>query len=493
MSSHKALRKRYEALAELLEAGVALDEAIESFVPSARDEEEAELWRAVVKAIRQGKTLARALEGKVELLGRGADRALDVKEEELAAACRSLAAVVEGEPVVDSEPETDPAFQRFLGWIRRAVEEKASDLHVEPHGAGGRIRFRLQGRLVEKARIDAAEREALVGTAKRSFHGSENVRDLPQDGKLILAGEEGQAIILRLCITPWIGGESLAVRFASRQAPWEIALPELASDETLGARLVSLADSREGLVVICGPTGSGKTTTLYAMVGRRNRDDQTIVSVEDPVECRIPGVNQLQVDPVKGFEFIDGLRAAFRMDADVIVAGELRDRATAQALLQAALTGHAAFTQLHGTDAVSGLQRLLDVGLDPLLLGDGLTAVVGQRLVGRLCPHCRCEDERSVEERSALDPRGLLDGTTSYRRGSGCERCCGGFTGALAVHEVLTMTPTLRKALGEGLRGQALRDVVAEEAFEDMGVAGLRLVARGLTSLSEVQALERAR
>ena len=223
-------------------------------------------------------------------------------------------------------------------------------------------------------------------------------------------------------------------------------------------------------------------------MGRRNREDQKIVSVEDPVECLIPGVNQIQVNPHRGLDFITAVRAAFRLDADVIVAGELRDAATAQAMLQAALAGHAAFTQLYGADARSGLQRLLDVGLDPVLLGDGLAAMVGQRLVGRLCPRCRVEDVRGPEERRAIDPDGVLEGRTLYRRGSGCADCAGGCTGALAVFEVLPMSAGLRKALAEGRRGQDLRDAIEALGHRGMRAHALRLVARGLTSLREVEA-----
>lgn len=362
--------------------------------------------------------------------------------------------------------------------IAEAVARNASDIHAETFEDALRIRYRVDGVLVERESLPRHAAAAIVSRLKLMAGLDIAERRLPQDGR-IKVSTRGKDVDFRVATSPVLHGESVVLRILDR-AGVRLDFGSLGFPAETLAAFLSQLDRPEGFILVAGPTGSGKTTTLYTALERLNRPSRKIVTVEDPVEYQLRGVNQIQVRPEIGLDFAGVLRSTLRHDPDIVMIGEIRDEETARIAVQAALTGHMVLSTIHTNGAAATVTRLLDLGVSDFLLASTLRAVVAQRLVRVLCPHCR-EPHRLPSGLAA--EIGLAPDVTVYRA-AGCPACEGrGYHGRIGVFEVLTVTDTLR----DGILSHHGRSVLAAPGkglFED----GIRKVLAGVTSLEEVWA-----
>ena len=410
------------------------------------------------------------------------DRALD----RLYGAARSNTTETVEESRRTSDTASDaPAIRAVEDLIARAIGHGASDLHIEPRGDGLRVRYRIDGHLIELGAAPEAYLAAmLISRIKVLADLNIAERRLPQDGRASLA-IQGREIDIRVSTVPTLGGESVVLRLLDQSAaPRDIDALGLA-EKVRRALALALA-APNGLVLATGPTGSGKTTTLYGALGRINADSRKILTVEDPVEYRLSGINQIQVNARIGLGFPSLLRSIVRQDPDIIMVGEIRDEETARLAAQASLTGHLVLSTLHTNDAASGVTRLLDMGIEPYLLAASLRAVLAQRLVRRLCQTCKTARAILVEERALLGSAAA--DITEISEPTGCAACHDtGYSGRLILSEILVMTPALRQAVSENATPSKIR-VLANIAgsggsLMDSGLSALRAHE---TSIAEV-------
>ena len=355
--------------------------------------------------------------------------------------------------------EDAPAIRAVDRLHEHAVRLKASDIHLEPTRIGGRVRLRIDGILREGDQLPRELFHSVVSRVKLLAAMDIAERRLPQDGRYMLE-RCGRTLDARVSSMPTISGEKLVIRLLDMQ----VEIPSLAS---LGMTPVVLERYRgvihaaHGFIVVCGPTGSGKTTTLYASLAERNFDGQHLCTVEDPVEVQMAGVAQVQVNTRAGLTFASALRAFLRQDPNVIMLGEMRDPDSAAVAMSAALSGQLVMTTMHASDAPRAIERLVEFGLDRHTLAAGLSAVVSQRLVRRACGYCRA---------------------------AGCTRCAGvGYRGRVAIFEILPMTSAVRSAVARGETALDLAEIASRAGYEPMMTEGLELVARGETSRAELE------
>ncbi|WP_340116989.1 type II secretion system ATPase GspE [Pelagibius sp. 7325] len=366
--------------------------------------------------------------------------------------------------------------------IARAVEARASDIHIEPFENRLRVRFRIDGVLREEEAPPARFRAAIISRVKIMANLDIAERRLPQDGRIKLA-VRGREIDLRVSTTPVMHGESVVLRILDRSGV-TLDFAALGFDGEGLAQLTGLLRRPNGILLVTGPTGSGKTTTLYAALQLLNEIERKILTVEDPVEYQMEGVNQIQVKRQIGLTFASVLRAILRQDPDVIMIGEIRDLETAQIAVQAALTGHLVISTLHTNSAASTMTRLLDMGVERFLVASTVIGVVAQRLVRRLCPACRVAYP-AVE--ALGDSATVRSGVHTLYRPGGCARCNGtGYHGRSVVFELLPMAPGVRRAVLDGADEDTLHGQAAAEGMRSLYSDALVKAAAGVTSLDEV-------
>jgi general secretion pathway protein E len=379
-----------------------------------------------------------------------------------------------------------PVIRLVNQLIQRAVEARASDIHLEPMADRLRVRLRIDGALQEIEPPPARLRSAIVSRLKIMAKLNIAERRLAQDGRIRLA-VRGQEIDLRVATTPSVHGEGVVLRILDRSS-LTLDFAALGFDETLIAAFDRLLARPHGIILATGPTGSGKTTTLYAALTVLNSTDRKILTIEDPVEYELDGISQLQVLPQIGRGFATALRSFLRQDPDVMMVGEIRDLETAQVAVQAALTGHLILSTLHTNSAASAVTRLLDMGVDDYLLTSTLEGLIAQRLVRTLCPACRAAETASPE----LVRRWALDRLTETRpillwREVGCSDCGHtGYRGRSSIVEVLTLSDAIRQlVLGHAEAREIERQAVAE-GMRPMQVHGLTKALQGETTVAEV-------
>ena len=371
--------------------------------------------------------------------------------------------------------------------IAEAVAARASDIHLEPYQSRLRTRLRVDGVLREQPPVPPLLRSAIANRIK--IMASLNIAEqrLPQDGR-ITANVRGREIDIRVSTVPNLGGESIVLRILDAERT-PLALDALGLSEDVAGPLAQHLALANGIVLVTGPTGSGKTTTLYAALQLLNTPDRNVLTVEDPVEYELPGINQIQVKPQIGLTFAHSLRSMLRHDPDVMMVGEIRDRETAEISVQAALTGHLVLSTLHTNDAASTLARLLDMKVEAYLLASSLRAILAQRLVRKLCLHCRSPYRASPEQADypALeDAAAGAAGPTLYRA-NGCERCAGtGYTGRTAIAEFLPITDAIRRLILRQADDSALRQAARQDGMRAMRQDGMLKAAQGITSVEEV-------
>lgn len=394
--------------------------------------------------------------------------------------------------------EDAPILRLLDGIIVQGLEAGASDIHLEPGTEWNRIRYRVDGVLQQTQRIPMERHAALISCVKLMAGMDIAEKRKPQDGRSQIT-HSGQKIDLRISSLPTIQGEKIVIRVLDSEAN-QLRLEDMGFTGANLARYRTMYKASYGLVLITGPTGSGKTTTLYATLQELNQPERNIITVEDPVEYRMEGVNQVAVNTKTGMTFANSLRSILRQDPNIIMIGEIRDRETAEMAIQAALTGHLVFSTLHTNTAAGAVTRLLDMGIEPFLAASALRGVVAQRLVRKLCPVCKkkymadkamrgwerfqnlaCEGKKGDEEKPP-------DGLAFYRQ-SGCDACRqSGYRGRIAVHEVLPVNAVLKDKIILGASEQELWNVAKTELpdISSLEEDGMQKVKQGVTSIQEL-------
>ena len=369
--------------------------------------------------------------------------------------------------------------------IGRVIELRASDIHLEPFDDGLHVRYRVDGVLHPGEVVPAAQGAAVSSRVKLLAHLDIAERRLPQDGR-IKTRVKGRELDLRVSTVPTVHGESVVMRVLDR-ASVRLNLEDMGFEKDTLARFNQLVHRPHGILLVTGPTGSGKTTTLYAALAKLDSTSQKIITVEDPVEYQLEGINQIQVHSQINLTFANALRSILRQDPDIIMIGEMRDGETAQIAVQSSLTGHLVLSTLHTNTAASAVVRMQDMGVERYLITSTVNGVLAQRLVRRLCVHCKTpvQPDPALLQSSGLG-RFLPPGAPIYEA-RGCDHCRGtGYQGRTGIHELLVVDEAMRSAILQGLDASALQSIAVKAGMYTLYDDGLRKVAAGVTSLDEV-------
>ncbi|MGO9597599.1 MAG: GspE/PulE family protein [Isosphaeraceae bacterium] len=369
--------------------------------------------------------------------------------------------------------------------IQEAVAMRASDIHIEPFADRVRIRYRIDGVLMER---DSPPRRLLGAIVSRlKIMGSIDIAEKrrPQDGRIkILAA--GKDIDLRVSILPTTHGQSVVMRILDRDNI-KVGLQDLGFADDDFAKLKSMVKRPNGILLVTGPTGSGKTTTLYAALNELNRPDVKIITAEDPVEYYLPGVNQCEVKAKIGMTFGRIIRAMLRQNPNILLIGEIRDQETAATAIQASLTGHLVFSTLHTNDAPSAITRLVNIGIQPFLVASSVLAVMAQRLVRRICPKCKTKYEPPAHILAGLGLRPELAKKANFMKGKGCGNCNKkGYRGRMGIYEMMPMTTQIREMTFKGESTENIRRTARKQGMRTLFEDGIVKAIKGLTTLDEV-------
>ena len=400
------------------------------------------------------------------------------QDEDLAVLAQDLPKI---EDLLESEDDA-PVIRLINAVLTQAVRDGASDIHLEPFESRAVTRFRIDGRLKDVLALNRGLHPAVVSRIKIMSALDIAEKRLPQDGRIMLR-IAGRPMDVRVSTLPAAHGERVVMRLLDKQAG-RLDLATLGMDSAILRQVDTLAHFPHGILLVTGPTGSGKTTTLYSILKRLDAASHNIMTVEDPIEYDLEGIAQTQVNPRIDMDFARALRAILRQDPDIVMIGEIRDLETARIAVQASLTGHLVLATLHTNDAASAVTRLVDMGVEPYLLASALVGVLAQRLVRRLCPHCKSERPIYDDERQAL---GLPDTVASSWHAEGCPEC--GMTGYRSrggIFELMTIDATLQTMIHDRASDQALRDHARASGMRTLREDGGRWVAAGLTSAEEV-------
>ena len=414
-----------------------------------------------------------ALIGQISRLG---DAVEEIEEE---AEQTTTAEVIE----LRDQADEAPVVKLVRSIIADAVRRGASDIHFEPRVEDMRVRFRVDGVVFDTTTVPRALMAGLISRVKIMSNLDIAEKRLPQDGRVGLT-VDGHHVDLRVATLPIVRGESLVMRILDKHKV-VLDLDELGMEGHVRERFADAIRATHGAVLVTGPTGSGKTTTLYAALTEANTPDKTIITVEDPVEYEVQGLKQVQVNPRTGLTFASGLRSMIRADPDIIMVGEVRDRETAQIAIESALTGHLVFTTLHTNDAPLAAARLIEMGIEPYLVAAGVECVVAQRLVRRLCTECRVPVKLT---KAALVGNGfdVTRGLPAFEP-RGCVRCAHtGFSGRIGVYELMMITDAQRRLILEKAGADVLRQSARREGMRTLREDGIDKVRDGVTSVSEV-------
>jgi len=369
--------------------------------------------------------------------------------------------------------------------IQEAVTMRASDIHIEPFVDRVRIRYRIDGVLMER---DSAPRRLLAAIVSRlKIMGSIDIAEKrrPQDGriKILVAGKD---IDLRVSIMPTTHGQSVVMRILDRDNI-KVGLQDLGFADDDFARFKALVKRPNGILLVTGPTGSGKTTTLYAALNELNRPDVKIITAEDPVEYYLPGVNQCEVKAKIGMTFARIIRAMLRQNPNILLVGEIRDLETAETAIQASLTGHLVFSTLHTNDAPSAITRLVDIGIQPFLVASSVLAIMAQRLVRKVCPKCKVRYEPPAHILAGLGLRPELAKKANFMKGKGCNNCNKkGYRGRMGIFELMTLTTQIREMTFKGESTQMIRRLARKQGMRTLFEDGIIKAIKGQTTLDEV-------
>ncbi|RMD86384.1 MAG: type II secretion system protein GspE [Candidatus Dadabacteria bacterium] len=389
--------------------------------------------------------------------------------------------------VTDAEDDDAPIIRYVNSIIFKASTERASDIHIEPFEHSLKVRFRIDGVLKDVAEEDRAFHAAIISRIKVMAGLNIAEKRLPQDGRvgLKIAGKD---VDIRVSTVPTQFGERIVMRLLDKSAAI-LDLEQLGIEKDKLKIVENLITRPHGIILVTGPTGSGKTTTLYACLTRINKPSLNILTVEDPIEYQLDGIGQMQVNPKINFTFASGLRSILRQDPDVVMVGEIRDIETAEIAIQASLTGHLVLSTLHTNDSAGSITRLLDIGIEPFLVSSSLLAVMAQRLVRKLCPHCSVEYEMSDEElrELGLNPEKVKERKAKRPSEGGCEFCRNtGYSGRIGIHELLLIDDEIRSLIIQRTDATTIRNRAVEKGFQTLRMDGANKVFKGITSVEEV-------
>ena len=363
-----------------------------------------------------------------------------------------------------------------------AITKGASDIHIEPYEKRVRIRFRIDGVLYDQMSVSIKMKEAIIARVKIMAKLNIVERRIPQDGRMKVKVKNREADI-RVSTLPTVFGEKVVMRILDKTSI-VFDLDLLGFEEEQKEIFERAISKPYGMILITGPTGSGKTTTLYSALKRLNKPEVNIMTVEDPVEYNFEGINQVNVNETVGLTFASALRAFLRQDPDIILVGEIRDQETADIAIKAALTGHLVFSTLHTNNAPATVTRLIDMGVEPFLVSSSLILVVAQRLVRRICQHCKEEITPDPEILRALN---ITDTNAKFYRGKGCPNCRKtGYKGRIAVYEMMEITDEMRKAIVKGAPEDEIREMAKANGMVTLRESGIVKAQKGLTTLEEV-------
>jgi type IV pilus assembly protein PilB len=388
--------------------------------------------------------------------------------------------------MLDSVGEEAPIVRFVNSIIEQAIENRASDMHIEPTEDDLRVRFRIDGVLHEIDTVPRAVQSALISRLKIMSGVDITERRVPQNGRITVE-LNGRQVDLRAATLPTVWGEKIVLRVLDTGGI-DLELRRLGFSEKNYSRFSRSFTKPHGMVLVTGPTGSGKSTTLYATLHEISKPEINIITVEDPVEYRLPGVNQVQVNHKAGLTFAAVLPAILRSDPDVVLIGEIRDRVTAQLAVEASLTGHLVLSTLHTNDAPSAVTRLVEMGIEPFLVGSSLDCVMAQRLARRLCQWCKEPYQPTEAELEAARwPFERVGTPEQMWRAVGCRSCAGtGYRGRIALHEVMPVSEEIERLAVERASAQQIQRVALAEGMDMLRTDGLRKAAQGDTTLAEV-------
>ncbi len=387
--------------------------------------------------------------------------------------------------VTDAEDDDAPIIRYVNTLIFRAASSRASDIHIEPFETVLKVRFRIDGVLVDVDEEDKSFQAAIISRIKVMANLNIAEKRLPQDGRIGIR-IAGKDVDIRVSSVPTRYGERIVMRLLDKSSV-VISLDSLGLLKPNVEIIQKIIHRTHGIILVTGPTGSGKTTTLYAFLTQIHSPDINILTIEDPVEYEIQGIGQMQVNPRIDFTFANGLRSILRQDPDVIMVGEIRDLETVEIAIQASLTGHLVFSTLHTNDAPGAITRLIDMGVEPFLISSSLIAIMAQRLIRKLCPHCRVAYEISAAQCQEL---GLnLDQLPSKEifrtKEGGCERCQGtGYKGRTGIHEMLLIDDSVRAQIMQRANANQIR--ASSKSMYSLRIDGAKKMLQGITSFEEV-------
>ena len=378
---------------------------------------------------------------------------------------------------------SSPIVKLVNSMIEQAARQRASDIHIEALEQMVRVRFRIDGSLYEKFTYDIHLLPAIIARLKIIGGMDISEKRKPQDGRITYVVDHVEYDI-RASILPTVYGEKCVMRLAQKKMLTKDK-SELGFNEMEMKQFDNILKNPNGIILVTGPTGSGKSTTLYTALSELNKEDVNIITVEDPVEANIDGINQVQTNVKAELTFASALRSILRQDPDIIMIGEIRDTETAQIAVQASITGHLVVSTLHTNSSASTLTRLMDMGIESYLLADSMVGVIAQRLVRRLCPACKQTYEASTDEKRLLGAP--TDEPLTIYKPCGCERCNGiGYKGRIGVYEIMTITPAIRRVISKRGSAEEIKDVALSEGMHTLRMSASRMVMEGITSFSEM-------
>lgn len=385
-----------------------------------------------------------------------------------------------------TESDEAPVIALVNLMILRAVKEKASDIHVEPFGEDIlKVRYRIDGILHDVMSLPRNLQLAVISRIKIMSELDIAERRLPQDGR-IQVNVTGRKINIRVSILPAVTGESAVLRILDPSSIL-LKLDSLGFSPDILPNFLSLIKKPNGIILVTGPTGSGKSTTLYTTLNLLNSTEKKIMTIEDPVEYRLKGISQVQAKPKIGLTFAAGLRSFLRQDPDIMLVGEIRDRETAEIAVQAALTGHIVLSTLHTNDAPSSVIRLIDMGIAPFLISSSVIGVIAQRLIRKICPKCKKEIKITSDMKKILDEYEISSNEITLYKGEGCPYCKDtGYKGRVAIFELMVITENIRDLITQNVSTGKIREAAVKEGMCLLKLDGIKKVCEGITTIDEV-------
>ncbi|MBE0575265.1 MAG: type II secretion system ATPase GspE [Desulfuromonadales bacterium] len=386
--------------------------------------------------------------------------------------------------LIDASDEA-PIIRFVNSLITQGYKERASDIHIEPFERDLLVRYRIDGILYEVLKPPLKAHAGIVSRIKIMAHLNIAEKRLPQDGRFRVR-VAGRDIDIRVSSLPTAFGERVVLRLLDKTSN-VLSLEDIGLGSSLLHQFEGMISKNHGIFLVTGPTGSGKTTTLYAALTRLNNREKNIITVEDPIEYQLPGVGQIQVNPKIDLTFANGLRSILRQDPDIIMVGEIRDRETAEIAVQSALTGHMVFSTLHTNNAAGALTRLVEMGIEPFLAASSIVGILAQRLVRRICPHCKEAIDPPAELLDQLGDECTLPANPQFYQGRGCSRCMNiGYWGRCGIYELLPVDETVRGLLMQDKDATTIKQAAMRQGMQTLRAAGVTRALEGVTTLEEI-------